>query len=76
MIGAKIDIFRNTTAAANRKLVRKSKIQTSTRDRVSIQNLMLVMSFFKLRHCAAKCLRSLHSKQRENEKLPVKSRSF
>ena len=40
------------------------------------QEFIFQSCLFRLRHFAEQCLRSLHSKKRENEQLPAKKRSF
>ena len=63
--------FRNTTPAVNEEIVRKSQSH-----RVSFEKLICQPFRFSLRHFAAQCSRSWHSKQSKNAGVSAKRGSF
>ena len=65
-----IRTFRNTTAAVHQHSFHR--IALSTCHSVSLKNLICQSFLLRLRHFTARFL----NKQRQNEKLPVKKRSF
>ena len=58
--------FRKTTSAANLEFFRLGQTEARVCHTVSLQRTD--ECFYRLRHVAAQCLKSMHSKQRENER--------
>ena len=74
MIEDLIDNFIRTTAAANKKLFKKSNWDKYQSYGLILENLICQLCFFRLGHFTAR--RRLHSKQRENEQAPAGKRLF
>ena len=62
-----VGIFKITTPVVIEKFVRKVKLRQVLAKLSHIQKMICQSCFFRSRHFAARCLRSLHSKKRENE---------
>ena len=70
MIADVIDTFKDTRLAFNQEFcIKKVNLRQIPITWFHIQKLVFQSCLSSLCHFAAQCLRSLHSKQRENEKV-------